>query len=1119
MSDQPNGSTQSINKILNAIYEINAKRNVLSEETYATVHTALHDKLRKLQSVAPAADATQISEQIRLVTVMFVDVVDATRLEQTLGTEDWRKLIAAGQQRIASTVRHWDGEIGQYLGDGVLCYFGAHHSQGKDATRAVSCALAIQERVAYYSDEAKAIYPKVEAFQIRIGISTGLVVVGPVGGAESLTTLAIGGATNRAARLQAIIAADTVAIDDDTYQRVRGDFVIGERIEASLKGFDQLVPYYLVDGQKRTTTTLTTECIGDITIPFVGRKDIRAQIATQAREVTTQRHFRSVLVYGEVGLGKSRLLQQIALEQQQTTFYTIHTKGHYERTETAFSLVRDILHNLCDLASVSTKADIEQQIITYTQSHWHGDAHSARSIAEIIGYVGGYGFSDSSQVEVALRNASNSTLYSVVLRWLRGIADKNPILLLVDDLQWVDSQSLATLEYLARDTDGILLVSACEPSFLVEHPDYMQPQPHHISHELTPLSAEETKEVLTTVLSRVEGVPATLADSLSNQAQGTPLFLEEFLRLIFNDRVVTRIDESNPWKFNNIAYQELEGQLPSGLHGVIQARLDNLGTETRRVAQIAATFGQAFWAGGVQYVMGNDIEAHLGQLVAAGITIKQLQSRVTGESEYAFRNTLYRNVAYSMLPRNLRETYHRQVVAWFERHALTHPDLLGILAGHYQTLDSHMDALKIYATVARAQLERQQLMEAVRFVEAGLSIASHVTRLKALPYVSRLWLVQAQIAYARRNYAEATAAGETAIRLIHELPQHTMTAQLVTANITLGNAFTSLGNYDKAMSVLAEAYYHVADDTNPVQKAQVLRSFGRLHWSRGELRRATMFQQQALSTARQATNKREVIASLSMLGRVALDRGDFATSLDYFEHVLRYNRKSKNAFYEVYDLQLLAVIHRVLFRYDRALQLLDEAETLATQINHVEPMLAAQRGLCYIAQQRHAEGLALLNSDMSRGIVNTHERYIVRLAYVRGLAQAGEYDQCLTEGQSFLAAVESHNRVLHGRGLLWVGMAQYKTQHADALQTLHTALEKERSFGGRDLWLCYQALSLTQPDADDAAESKRKAQETLQAIGSSLYRRPDLAKSVTYAENIAQVFKAWYPPASTLKPE
>jgi class 3 adenylate cyclase len=240
----------------------------------------LYDKLRHLQTAQEAPLSAIKSDENRLVTVMFVDAVDSTqiarRLEGEGRTDDWKAIIGQAHKRLADVVEQWDGEVGQYLGDGLLSFFGASRSQGDEAERAVSCALAIQEDMGRYGWEIAVFYPDLQIdFAVRIGISTGRVVVGSIGTEKKHEVLAVGPATNLAARLQGLALPGSVLIDAETYYRVHEHFITEALPAAEIKGFDTRVEAYAVLKRHQAAQFMSNALAG-IEVPFARPNSTRS---------------------------------------------------------------------------------------------------------------------------------------------------------------------------------------------------------------------------------------------------------------------------------------------------------------------------------------------------------------------------------------------------------------------------------------------------------------------------------------------------------------------------------------------------------------------------------------------------------------------------------------------------------------------------------------------------------------------------------------------------------------------------------------------------------------------------------------------------------------------------
>lgn len=1091
-------ATDSLARLDRAIREVEAAPSALTPETREVVLAALEARRRQLlAALEAAAIGGHPEDEIRLVTVMFMDVVGSTAIAEKIGFEQWRLLIGTAHRRFAETVSQWGGEVGQYLGDGLMCYFGARRSQGNDAARAVACALALQQQAAELSLDAQDY--GTSDFRVRLGLSTGRVVVGTIGIEEKSETLALGTTTVRAARLQDICPPGQVLVDDETQRRVRDAFTLTPQPPATLKGFAEPVANYLVQAERhQTERNRNANHIENIRIPFVGRQATLGKIAAHLAEVRPGNPGRLLLISGETGMGKTRILQETAASPQAEPSFRVWMTAHYERRDVDYSLVRDMVAALVDLSGILSPGAAEDTLTRYTATHW--DSPQAEAAAAVVGNLGRYGFKDSPYIRTLDRSnpEENRILrYEWVRRWLRGLAGTRPLLLLVDNLQWADPNSLQLLRYLLENEDNLLVLGAARPEFALLAERHLRGLPYEQA-ALPPLTEAHTRWIINAVLVHVNNVPDDLIETIVERAEGNPLFVEEFLRMLFDNDVFLREGTDTRWRMDPVQYYDLRDNdhLPNGLLGVFQARLDDLPTTERRVVQAAAVVGQTFWVGAVEAVAGIPVDGWLASLVARGIIIRQPESRFDDTDEYVFRNSLYHDVAYAMLPRTMRLVYHQQAAAWMAGVATRHPRALELLAAHYSRAENPLAALRAYTHAVAYQLEQGQLSEVQRLFDDAMEVSGQLPleeRAGGLPHVSTLWMLLAEKAYAQRNYLEATANSASALRLMGELPEDTHRHERLRAAVTLGNAHTSLGDYEAALDALTGGYQYVGDEEDPALRAMVLRAFAQLFWVRGNLGEAALYGQRALADAQASGNQREVAATQAVLGRILTDQGKLDEALAIFEGLAQLNHHAENLLYEVEDLLMIADIYYHLFAYDLALGTLKRAQALCERINYASPLLAMIRGAVLVAQGNPSRGLMDLRAAHRAEQQNTHSRHTAHLGYLRGLVQAGATADALTDAGTFIHEVRDHSPLLHGRAQLWLGLAQHAQGRAAAAEeSLWSALATETTRGGRDLWLCHYALSVALQDPRTANEHRQAAYTLLSQRAGAVRNHPDL---------------------------
>lgn len=1084
-------------KLRTALTEVFAQRSLFSDETYTQVVLALYDRMRTLQTHSGEFAPPPVAEydEIRLVTVMFIDVVDSTEIvsRQRVDAEDWKKIIRDAHSRLRSVLRSWDGEVGQYLGDGLLCFFGAHRSREDDAVRAVYCAMASQEAIGEYAIRIRQQYGI--DFAVRIGMSTGRVVVGLMGDEDKREILTVGTPTNLASRLQGMCEPGKILIDAATNQRVHDHFVTQARPVAQIKGFEAPVESFDVLGRQRSAQTSLNRILG-IQTPFVGRERELGNLHEIARRAQDTRAFQIVTIYGDVGLGKSRLLQEALADMP---FTRVAMSGNFIKRQDSYNLIHDLLAGLCELKDDTPSEVAEQRIVQRICANWsHPDAEAT---AHMMGFLAGYGFKESPHVRAFKfgKTRKKHIANAWIAKWFQMMAQRSGLIITVDNLQWVDVESLGLLEHLveALTYQPGMLIGAARPEFLEHDAGYMTKFDRRVIVSLERLDEPSITAMIDAILAQVENVPPQLPSLMSERSQGNPLFVEEFFHMLLDNNIFEAMGDGR-WKVNRFLYATLTSRLlPNSLLALLQARLDELPATTRRVVQIAAVMGQTFWKNIVMKIAElESIQLELADLQHRGIIVQEHISSFEFDEEYTFRHTLYREVAYSMLTRPNRETYHRQIATWLSTQVKARPDYLGMLAHHFAQGAQHREALNAYLMAAEERIQRGLVREVLQIVENGLAAAREVQREAALPRASKLWMLQAQALDSLDRYEEASAASQTALMLMEEIPLNELIEERVIAARTLGSAFLSLGRFDEASQALRNAHSLLPKE-NIRQHAAVLRTFGTLFRYRGQLNEGLAYQQQALNLAQESGDLREIAQTMASMGTITLEKGDFATALTYAERVLAMNRQDGNLYHQILDLSNMASIYRYLFDYETALALSDEAGAMEAHIHYHDPLVRINRGLCLIALGQRGEGLRLLQEIASVNYQSVSTRWRVQLALVMGLALVEEYEYCQEAAKTLIVDSRERNPIFHGRGLLWLGVAQHALQNRQQAQiTLREALEKEIHFGGRDAWLCYYALGNASEDSAEGRGYFQQALNVLRAISASLYRRPQLQATI-----------------------
>ena len=579
------------------------------------------------------APATTREAERRQLTVMFCDLAGSTELAQRLDPEDWREVLRSYQRVCEKAVQQYDGHLAQYLGDGVLVYFGYPHAHEDDARRAAHAGLGIVQEIQQLSAHWQ--QHRNIRLAVRVGIHTGLVVIGEVGGAEKHEHLALGNTPNIAARLQSLAVPNTVVVSAVTYQLLQGYFVCESLGMPPLKGVAQPLEIYRVLQASGALSRL--EAAQQLT-PLVGRRHELAELLArwqQARDGAG----RVVLLSGEAGIGKSRLRHEFesCLTHDAHEYLRCRCSPYHQQSGVFYPLINMLERRLklsrADAAEIRL-AKIERLLATYNLA-----------LPETVPVFAGLLAVPLNERYAPLN--LNLELYKqkirdAVLSLLQAMTVKQPVCLIIDDLHWVDA---ATLELLGRLLPNIAATRlfglfSFRPSFQPPWGDFS----HLAEIPLAPLSRDETALMIKNI-AREKMLSAEIITQLVSRADGVPLFVEELTQLAL---------ESG--QLNEPSRGEAPPFIPTTLYDSLLARLDHLGA-AKDVAQLAATIGREFdydLLHAVSPLAEATLQSELQRLLDAGLLYRE------GE-KYLFKHALIRDAAYHSLLKSKRQEYHHQI--------------------------------------------------------------------------------------------------------------------------------------------------------------------------------------------------------------------------------------------------------------------------------------------------------------------------------------------------------------------------------------------------------------------------------------------------------------------------
>jgi class 3 adenylate cyclase/predicted ATPase len=677
--------------------------------------TASQDDLRVTQVRSSGAAWTEAGEaERRHLTVLFCDVINATALSVGLDLEAYREVIRAYHAVCAEVIERFDGHIAQYLGDGLLVYFGYPRAHEDDAQRAVRVGLGIV-------DALKPLQTRLQQEQgvnlgVRVGIHTGLVVVGDMGEGDRHERLAFGEVPNLAARLQGLAQPNTVLISATTARLIQGWFVCEALGDQPLKGFPKPIPVYRVRGESGAQSRLDMVSATGLT-PLVGR-DQEMELLLERWEQAKEDLGQVILLSGEAGIGKSRLVRALQDRLAGESYTRLDCRcSPYARHSALYPVInlgRRLLQWQREEAPEVTLSKLEAALAPYDVR--------LPEVVPLLASLLSLSLADRyAPLQLTPQQQRQKTL-EAILALLRAHAAQQPVLFIVEDLHWVDPSTLELLTlFIDQEPTARIL------TLLTSRPEFRPPWDlgAHVSSltlgRLPPTQVEQ-------MIDRVAGgkrLPAEVRQQVVTKTDGIPLFVEELTKMVLESGLLR--EQADRYELLG-SWPSLA--IPATLHDSLMARLDRLGN-AKEVAQLGATLGRTFPYELLRAVSPwNEKKLHqaLTQLVDAELLH---QRGVPPEVTYVFKHALIQETAYQSLLKSKRQQYHQQTVHIMEEHfpeiTETRPELL---AYHYTEAGLPAQALPYWQRAGHLAVERSANVEAVNHFTKGLEL------LKTLPETS-----------------------------------------------------------------------------------------------------------------------------------------------------------------------------------------------------------------------------------------------------------------------------------------------------------------------------------------------------------------------------------------------
>jgi class 3 adenylate cyclase/tetratricopeptide (TPR) repeat protein len=596
------------------------------------------------------------TEERKRVSILFCDLVGSTARAEQLDPEDVRAMLTPYYARLRGELERFGGTVEKFIGDAVMCVFGAPVAHEDDPERAVRGALAIRDAIAELNEAD----PWLD-LRIRVGVNTGEALVVVNARASEGEGMVAGDVVNTAARLQSNAPVNSILVGAETYAATSAVIEYRAAEPISAKGKAEPVPVWEVVG------TRERPAVPGARGPLVGRMREIVGLAATWESVLSDSVPRLVTVVGPAGIGKSRLLAELIERTRETGIV------HYGRClpygeGITYWPIAEMLKDAAGIDRSDTAEAASARLGALIESLPTDDSDQLRTIAAALAHL--VGLPTTPRARYSTTAISQAELHWGIRRTLELLAEERPRLIVVEDLHWAEPTLLELLRFLV---DGarvpVLVIGSARPELREASPAFLA------GSDVVPLDAlsDEASEALLEGLLGTEELPDETRSALLQNAAGNPLFLEETIRMLVDAGPEAVAAEALP--------------VPTSLWSLIASRLDQLPELEKRVALHASVVGHVFWPGAVAALDGDDrdaVAAAIGGLESRDLVRARESTSMAGEREFAFKHILIRDVAYGQLPKGRRAALHVRFADWTIALPRAEEDFVEIPAYHLE---------------------------------------------------------------------------------------------------------------------------------------------------------------------------------------------------------------------------------------------------------------------------------------------------------------------------------------------------------------------------------------------------------------------------------------------------
>lgn len=897
----------------------------------------------------------------RNVTVLFADLSNYTAVTQELEDERVFHLIKQYLRVLAEDVYRYEGVVDKYTGDGLMALFGAPIAYENNAERAVRAALDMQAGVEMMRSTIQDEFGV--DLQMRIGLNSGLVIVGGVGIEQMMDYTAVGDTVNLASRLESAAAPGTILVSESVYRQTKALFTFKEVPEIHLKGYQEPVKAYQVTGVKRTPGQVRG--LEGLSTPMIGRDKELSRLRQVVDTLQTDRNGHLVLVIGEAGIGKSRLTTEwrAYIDPQQVNI--LEGKSLTYRKSISYWIFVDLLRQYLNVSEEAPETEVATKLRQKVEA-----VLSPAAASQALPYLArllSINLSEdgiASQIDELGAEQLRRQIFLSVRELLSAEARKKPLLLILEDLHWADDASIELINFLLDSLQATPLViyGITRPFQNGPLSKLLKAAREHLPNrvlviQLHNLSAEESNQLLDQLLA-ISDFPQTLLDQIIQKSSGVPFYLEEILRMLIEENYIERVGDH--WQLTPGVDVHNLG-VPNTLNDLILTRFDRLDFVARRVLQVTSVIGREFTVPILQLALADQlqeqqIQAALDELVEREfITPKSNPASQSGAgpAAYAFRHVLTSDAVYGTMLRQDRNAFHLRVAQAIEQlHADRLDGYVELLASHYLR-SPQLDRALHYLILAGQKAARNHANEEARqhFINA-LGLLSKITYLPTQAYQIHIGMgdiltLMGEYHAARSHYQSAAEALE-----LDDPGKYVRERSELDRKMAI--TFERQGDFDKALTRLSVSMRLLRSlpEATPFDQAKIVNDIGWIYFRRGDIDEAEMYLNLALSQVEGSAHYHLLASIYNRLGGVYFRKEQLDLASEYV-------RKSLALREEIGDIVEMARTYNNLglldWRrglWDSALQNFRHSMQLNAKLGDVESMIHLQSNISLLLIDR-----------------------------------------------------------------------------------------------------------------------------------------------------------------------